>query len=82
MKPNFSFDFEGKVVLVSGGSSGIGKAISEAFASSKAKLVIMSYEPELVDETVNEFKQSGWDARGTVADVRKPEQLDLIFFEL
>lgn len=82
MQTNFSFNFEGKVVLISGGSSGIGKAIAESFARSKATVIVMSYEPDLVDETVHEFKDAGWDARGAVADVRVPEKVHSVFDEL
>jgi len=41
------FDFTGKVVLVTGGASGIGLAIAQAFAARGARLVLFDREPRV-----------------------------------
>jgi NAD(P)-dependent dehydrogenase (short-subunit alcohol dehydrogenase family) len=40
------FDFQGKHVLVTGGTSGIGRAIAHAFHSSRADVISVGLEPE------------------------------------
>lgn len=43
------FSLEGKTVLVTGGSSGLGHAIASAFLQSKANVVICARNPEAAD---------------------------------
>jgi NAD(P)-dependent dehydrogenase (short-subunit alcohol dehydrogenase family) len=38
---NYSLDFSGKIVIVTGAASGIGKAVALAFAKQKAKVVLV-----------------------------------------
>ena len=45
-----AFDNSGRVVVVSGGASGIGRAICEAFASSGASVICMDVNPEAADD--------------------------------
>ena len=40
--PSSTFDLTGKVAVVTGGSRGLGRAMSEAFASAGATVVIAS----------------------------------------
>lgn len=61
------YDFTDKVVLVTGGSSGIGKASAIAFAQSGAKVAIIGYSQKAVNEAVNEMKE--YDILGITCDV-------------
>ncbi len=64
---------EGKVVIVTGGSSGIGKAIAEAFGSRGSKILITGRNQNDLDQAVTELRQKGIDAHGFQADVSREE---------
>lgn len=53
----YNLDFTGKAVLVTGGRSGIGQAVSIAFAQNGAKVGIMGRKP--CDETLARIKEVG-----------------------
>ncbi|MFY9462058.1 MAG: SDR family oxidoreductase [Candidatus Sungiibacteriota bacterium] len=62
-------DFSEKVVLVTGSTRNIGKAIAELFAEHGATVIINSRHSEDVERTVAEFRNHGYRADGIAADV-------------
>lgn len=66
-KLGVSYDFKDKVVIVTGGSSGIGKASAKAFAQSGAKVAIIGHSENAVNQTVSEM--SDFDVLGITCDV-------------
>ena len=57
-----SKEFEGKIALVTGGSSGIGRATAIAFAKKGTKVVIASPQEKEGEETVAMIKEVGSEA--------------------
>ncbi|HST31370.1 MAG TPA: SDR family NAD(P)-dependent oxidoreductase, partial [Chthoniobacterales bacterium] len=52
-------EFEGKVVLVTGGGSGIGRATALAFARDGAQVVIGNRNVQRGEETVSMIRDAG-----------------------
>jgi len=63
--------FEGKVVLVTGGTSGIGKAAASEFAGAGAKVVLTGRREKEGEEVVRKIKKLGGDAAFFRADIAK-----------
>ncbi|MBN1572757.1 MAG: SDR family oxidoreductase [Deltaproteobacteria bacterium] len=61
--------FEGKVVVVTGGASGIGLAIAREFGENGAKTVLLDLDKKTLDGKVEELKRNKIDAMGVVCDV-------------
>ena len=77
------FDFSNKVALVTGGSRGIGRAVSMALAERGA-LVIINYagNREAAQKTVSDIQTAGGDARAIQADVADTAQVENMFGEI
>src|SRR5512136_408413 len=67
---------ESKVVLVTGGSSGIGKAAALTFAAEGAKVVVASRSVEPLRDTVCAIKQAGGEGTFVQCDVSSAEQVE------
>ncbi len=65
----------GKVAIVTGGSSGIGRASAIAFAREGAKVVIASRREDQGEETVRLVKEAGSDGFFVKTDVAKAEDV-------
>src|SRR5262249_11333461 len=63
--------FSGKVALVTGGTSGIGKATAIAFACAGAKVVLTGRREKEGAQVVDEIKKAGGDAAFVRGDVAK-----------
>jgi NAD(P)-dependent dehydrogenase (short-subunit alcohol dehydrogenase family) len=74
--------FEGKVVLVTGGSSGIGRAAALAFARQGAQVVIADVSAEGGQQTIRMIKDSGGEAMFVETDVSTASQVEAMIAQV
>ncbi len=53
------FDLTGKVAIVTGSTKGIGKAIAEALAAHRAKVVVSSRKADAVEAVARSIRDAG-----------------------
>ena len=58
------FDLSGRVAIVTGGTRGIGRSLSEGFVASGAKVVVASRKADACEETVRHLSAMGGEALG------------------
>lgn len=63
------FSLRGRTAVVTGGSSGIGRAIATALAKAGASTVVLARGRDRIDETVDELAGAGCIAAGVVGDL-------------
>lgn len=69
-------DWGGRVVFVTGGSQGIGGAVSELFGALGASVGVCGLEADLVDEKVASIREKGGEALAVPADVSDAASVD------
>ena len=69
------FSVDGQVVLVSGGSRGIGRALAQGFADRDAQVIIAGREAETLAATAQEISHGTHPVAYEVCDVAKPEEV-------
>lgn len=70
--------FEGQVALVTGGSSGIGRAAALAFAAQGARVVVASRRAEQSEETVALIRAGGGEAFFVRTDVTQAAEVEAL----
>ncbi|MBC1514057.1 SDR family oxidoreductase [Listeria booriae] len=65
----------GKVAVVTGGASGMGRQIAELYAKEGAKVVVADIQLEEAQKTVDEIKANNGEALAVVANVMKEEDI-------
>jgi NAD(P)-dependent dehydrogenase (short-subunit alcohol dehydrogenase family) len=64
-----------RVAIITGSTSGIGRACAERFAAEGASVVINGFPPERGEQVAQEIRASGGSAHYCRADVRKSDEL-------
>ena len=73
------FELKGKLVLVTGGSRGIGKSIALKLADQGADLVICGRNQDTLDKAVKDIQSKDVDVWGFQADVSKSKEIEILF---
>jgi len=67
--------FGGKTAVITGGASGIGRALAHKCGQEGMKVVIADIEEEPLDETSKDLKAVGYDTLPVKTDVSQPEAI-------
>ncbi len=73
---------DGRIALVTGGGTGIGRAIAERFAAEGAHVWITGRRAEKLAETVSAIRDAGGDASSKVLDVRDLDAVERVVNEV
>jgi NAD(P)-dependent dehydrogenase (short-subunit alcohol dehydrogenase family) len=77
-----TYNFSGKIALVTGGGSGIGRASSEAFGRAGAVVVVADISESNGRETVESIRNDGGTAEFFSVNVAEVEQVDRLIQEV
>jgi len=69
------FDLTGKVVLVTGGSRGLGRCFSEACAAFGGNVVVAARDQVKIDDTLKVLAKNNVETLGIAADMTKEEDI-------
>jgi len=77
-----SRSIEGKVALVTGAASGMGRATAQLFADEGAWIAVTDLQREAVDAVVDEIEEAGGRASGWVLDVGRLDEIERVVGEI
>jgi NAD(P)-dependent dehydrogenase (short-subunit alcohol dehydrogenase family) len=71
-------EFQGKVAVVTGAGSGMGRAFAERFAREGMKVVLADIEQDALDQAVRELRAQQSDVLGVRTNVMRFEEVDAL----
>lgn len=76
------FDLEGKITVITGAGSGIGKAIAERFAAQKSKVYLLDLNEQALVETTQGIAAAGGKAKSMTCNVVDQSGVVTIFDQI
>ncbi len=73
---------EGKRILITGGGTGLGRHMGEAFGRLGARLAIVGRRAEVLEETAEAFRRQNIEVWTHPLDIRHAEEVDEVFDQL
>lgn len=67
---------KGKIVIVTGGGSGIGEAIAQRFASCESKVVIADLDKNALNKACSKIRDAHGEVFGVLTDIAEKEDLE------
>ena len=71
-------DFRGRVAVITGGASGLGRAMAERFAKEGMRIVLADVEPDALARAEAEMKRAGAKVIGVRTDVSKAAEVEAL----
>ncbi|SVA50701.1 uncharacterized protein METZ01_LOCUS103555, partial [marine metagenome] len=72
----------GKVAIVTGAASGMGRATAHLFADEGARVAVTDINGEGVEAVVAEITEAGLSAKGWTLDLANPERIKIVIAEI
>ena len=71
-------DFEGRVAVITGAASGMGRAYAQRFSAEGMRVVLADIDADALARVVDELREAGRDASGVVTDVSDAEAVEAL----
>ncbi|EDM27288.1 oxidoreductase, short chain dehydrogenase/reductase family protein [Lentisphaera araneosa HTCC2155] len=71
--------YENQVAAITGGATGLGKAIAQRFAEEGAKLALIDFNDELLEKTKAEFEAAGYEVLTCQGDISSEASVNAAF---
>ena len=75
-------DFRHKIVLITGGSGGLGQALAQAFAVNGSRVVITARDPAKLNATAEKMARKGAQVLGLACDISRRDRVQTLGQEI
>ncbi len=75
-------DLENKIVIITGGTRGIGLETAKSFAKEKAKVIIFGSKKESVDKALISLSEEGFNVEGYFPNLNSYEEVEKVIKEI